>query len=247
MRIALVSDIHGNLPALLAVVEDIARRGVDRIVNLGDSLSGPLLVAETADYLMRQDWLQIAGNHERQLLHFDRVKGSESDRHALTKLTPPMLAWLTQLPKETRIAGDEVLLCHGTPHSDLQYFLESVETFGARPANAQEVAQRRGGAVGRVICCGHTHVPRLCKTADGTLIVNPGSVGLQAYDDEHPYPHVIENGSPDARYAIVERYGNAWRAALLCVPYDHESMASLAQENGRPDWAIALRTGYMRR
>jgi len=246
MRIALVSDIHGNLPALLAVVDDIARRGVDRIINLGDSLSGPLLAAETADYLMQQDWLQIAGNHERQLLHFDPTKGSESDRHALARLTPAMLAWLAQLPTEAHIAQDEVLLCHGTPHSDLQYFLESVETFGARPANAQEVQQRRGGAVAQVICCGHTHVPRLCKTIDGTLIVNPGSVGLQAYDDDHPYPHVIENGSPDARYAIIERSNKDWRAALHCVPYDHESMARLAQENGRPDWAIALRTGYMR-
>ena len=48
MRIAVVSDIHGNLPALQAVVADIARRGVDSVVNLGDSLSGPLLPRETA-------------------------------------------------------------------------------------------------------------------------------------------------------------------------------------------------------
>ena len=68
MRIALVSDIHGNLPALEAVVEDIERRGVDAIVNLGDSLSGPLMPLETARFLMAQDWVQLAGNHERQLL-----------------------------------------------------------------------------------------------------------------------------------------------------------------------------------
>jgi predicted phosphodiesterase len=52
MRIALVSDIHGNLPALEAVVRDIAQRGVEVVVNLGDSLSGPLLPLETARYLM---------------------------------------------------------------------------------------------------------------------------------------------------------------------------------------------------
>jgi len=244
MRIALLSDVHGNLPALLAVTADAAMRGVDCIVNLGDSLSGPLLPAETADYLMPQDWLQIAGNHERQILRF-KPGGSESDRYALSKLTPAMIAWLGGLPQDARIADDEVLLCHGTPHSDLQYFLESVDRSGARPANAQEIEQRRGDAVARVICCGHTHVPRLRKTADGTLIVNPGSVGLQAYDDDHPYPHVIENGSPDARYALIERHNGKWQAALLCVPYDHESMASLAEKNARPDWAIALRTGYM--
>jgi predicted phosphodiesterase len=68
MRIAVVSDIHGNLPALEAVVADIARRGVDAVVNLGDSLSGPLLPLETAQFLMAQSWTHLAGNHERQVL-----------------------------------------------------------------------------------------------------------------------------------------------------------------------------------
>lgn len=63
MRIAIVSDIHGNLPALEAVAGDFARRGVDLVVNLGDSLSGPLLPLETARFLMAQDWRQLAGNH----------------------------------------------------------------------------------------------------------------------------------------------------------------------------------------
>lgn len=57
MRLALLSDIHGNLPALRAVMADLARRGVDRVVNLGDSLSGPLLPQATAECLMAQDWL----------------------------------------------------------------------------------------------------------------------------------------------------------------------------------------------
>jgi hypothetical protein len=85
------------------------------------------------------------------------------------------------------------------------------------------------------------------RTAAGQLIVNPGSVGLPAYDDEIPHRHVIENGAPDARYAIVERMHGAWQAALLAVPYDHESMAQLAEQRGQPDWAHALRTGYMPR
>ena len=243
-RIALVSDIHGNLPALQAVLQDIATRDVDRIVNLGDSLSGPLLAAETAQFLMRQDWLQLAGNHERQILEYEPGKGSESDRHAASKMTPDMLAWIRSLPPDLRIDGC-VLLCHGTPTSDLQYFMESVDERGARMANAAEVAARRGNAYARVICCGHTHVPRVLRMADGALIVNPGSVGLPAYDDDHPYPHVIENGSPDARYAIIERREGKWQAMLFAVPYDFEPMARLAETNDRPDWAIALRTGYM--
>lgn len=244
MRIALVSDIHGNLPALHAVLADIATRGVDRIVNLGDSLSGPLLPAETASFLMQQDWLQLAGNHERQILEFKPETGGESDRYAHAQMTPEMLAWLRSLPPDLRTDGC-VLLCHGTPTSDLQQFMESVDPAGCRMATAAEVAERRGDADARVICCGHTHVPRVLRMADGALIVNPGSVGLQAYDDGHPYPHVVENGSPDARYAIVERREGKWQAMLIAVPYDFEPMATLAEANGRPDWAIALRTGYM--
>jgi predicted phosphodiesterase len=243
-RIALVSDIHGNLPALQAVLDDIATRDVDRIVNLGDSLSGPLLPAETAQFLMQQDWLQLAGNHERQILEFEPGRGSESDRHAVSHMTPDMLSWIRSLPPDARIDGC-VLLCHGTPTSDLQYFMESVDRHGARAATAAEVTERRGDADARVICCGHTHVPRMLRMADGALIVNPGSVGLQAYEDPHPYPHIAENGSPDARYAIVERREGKWQAMLIAVPYDFEPMAKLAESNGRPDWAIALRTGYM--
>ena len=67
-RIAVVSDIHGNLPALDAVIADALTQGCDRFINLGDSLSGPLWPAETADRLIALDWPTIAGNHERQLL-----------------------------------------------------------------------------------------------------------------------------------------------------------------------------------
>ena len=70
MRIAVLSDIHGNLEALKAVLRDLADRRVDTIVNLGDSLSGPLQPSETAAFLMAQPWPQLAGNHERQLLDF---------------------------------------------------------------------------------------------------------------------------------------------------------------------------------
>jgi len=68
MRLAVLSDIHGNLPALEAVTRDFVRRGVDTVINLGDSLSGPLQPRETADFLLAQDWIHLAGNHERQVL-----------------------------------------------------------------------------------------------------------------------------------------------------------------------------------
>ena len=87
MRIAAISDIHGNLGALDAVLADIARRGADLTVNLGDLLSGPLLPRETADRLMALDLPTISGNHERQLLAPDAAAMSASDRHAAQSVT----------------------------------------------------------------------------------------------------------------------------------------------------------------
>ena len=64
MRLALVSDIHGNLAALDAVIQDMARRQVHQVINLGDTLSGPLLPMQTAQRLSPLPWLHVAGNHE---------------------------------------------------------------------------------------------------------------------------------------------------------------------------------------
>ena len=246
MRIAVVSDIHGNLPALEAVVENFSRRSVDRVVNLGDNLSGPLLPLETARYLMAQPWIHLAGNHERQLLSDDVPKRLESDEYALSQLTATELAWIATLRPRLELSP-EILLCHGTPDSDVHYLLETVTPSGLRMADAAEVDQRLGNNTHALVLCGHTHVPRAIRSSRGSFIVNPGSVGLPAYDDVHPYPHVVETGSPDARYAIVEKTSSGWRAQLISVPYDHHAMADLARDHGRPDWEHALRSGYAAR
>lgn len=244
MRIALVSDIHGNLPALEAVIADTCRRDVTRIVNLGDSLSGPLLPLETAHFLMQQDWVQLAGNHERQLLEFSLKGGGPSDAYAHAQLTPEVFEWMRTL-QSSHALGDEILLCHGTPRSDVEGFLDSVEGDHTRPATALELAERCALTGPRVIACGHTHIPRVARSASGQLLVNPGSVGLQAYEEDHPHRYVVENGDAYARYATIEQRGGAWHAQIHPVPYDFESMAILALRNGRPDWAAALRTGTM--
>jgi hypothetical protein len=80
----------------------------------------------------------------------------------------------------------------------------------------------------------------------GQVIVNPGSVGIQAYFGHHPIPHTVELGSPHARYALVEQRAGGWVAELIAVPYDWESMAQLAEQRDQPDWARALRSGYVR-
>lgn len=245
MRIAILSDIHGNLPALEAVLEDTRRRGVTRIVNLGDSLSGPLLPLETARFLMAQDWVQLAGNHERQLLEFAEKGGGASDAHAHAQLTPDVFAWMRSLA-HARALDAEVFLCHGTPRSDVEGFLDSIEGDRTRPATAEELAARCALDAPRVIACGHTHIARVTQSARGQLLVNSGSVGLQAYEDDHPHRHCVENGDAYARYATIEQRGGKWHAQIHPVPYDFEPMARLAQKNGRPDWARALRTGTIR-
>ena len=142
-------------------------------------------------------------------------------------------------------------MCHGSPRSDVEYFLETLEEGVVRLATAAEVDTRLSGEPAPLVACGHTHVPRAVRTASGLLIVNPGSVGLPAYDDDHPLPHSsyhrIETGSPDARYAVVEKVDGQWRYEPISVAYEFEPMAALADHNGRPDWAHALRTGYMSR
>jgi predicted phosphodiesterase len=251
MKIAAISDIHGNLGALDAVLTDIVRRGVDMIVNLGDILSGGLQPAATADRLMALDMPTIRGNHERQVLAGDPARMGASDRFAHDNINDAQRRWLAGLPATLRLS-DEVLLVHGTPRSDLTYFLDVVTPEGARPATSQEVAVLAGDAgrtngrpASSLILCGHTHMPRRMLLDDGRLIVNPGSVGLQAYDDAHPYYHRMENGSPHARYAIVERKASGWTAMPIAVAYDWDAAAALAARNGHHGWVHPLRTGFV--
>ena len=268
-RIAIVSDIHGNLPALEAVWTEIERAAPALVVNLGDIASGPLWPRETVQWLMAREaaeparWRTIAGNHERQALGADIARMGASDAYAARALGAPERAWLAALPG-TQWMADDVLLCHGTPASDLVYFMETVTPGfgvdgqrGVRAASVAELSARaaetpgtgsRSGLAAALFLCGHTHVPRAMAVPGGPLVVNPGSVGLQAYDDVHPYPHFIENGSPDARWALVERdRRGAWHVQLRTTPYDWTAAVARALDNGRGDWADALATGFVNR
>ena len=91
-------------------------------------------------------------------------------------------------------------------------------------------------------------MPRVLQLPEGgPLVVNPGSVGLQGFDDNHPHLHVLEVGAPHARWALIERTEAGWNVQLRAVAYDWESAALRAEANGRPDWADALRTGFVGR
>lgn len=246
MRFAVLSDIHGNLPALDAVLADLAcRGGAQRIVNCGDILSGPLWPAETAARLMALGGPAIAGNHERQLLACERTPGGASDRFAWERTTPAQRAWLAALPATLALEPD-VFVCHGRPDTDLEYLLETVQPgVGSRPATPLEVAQRLDGSAAAgasLVLCGHSHLPRLAQL-DATLCVNPGSVGLPAYDDDHVAFHVHQTGSPHARYALCERSATGWSVAQIAVAYDWQAASAQAARNGAADWARWLATG----
>ncbi len=243
MRIALLSDIHGNLAALESVAADIRRRGADRIVCLGDLLSGPLLPLETAQYLMAEGWFTLAGNHERQVLD-DSQPRAPSDAYTYAQLGEREFSWLRTLSHRARLT-DEVFLCHGIPGSDNENFLETVENHAARLASLDEIDLRMGDERSALVACGHTHVARAVRSRRGQLVVNPGSVGQPAYTDTHPMPHAIQTGSPDARYAIIEKTADGWVARLMSVPYDYRPMAALARARHRPEWEQALLTGYV--
>lgn len=231
MRFAVISDIHGNYAAFDAVLADIARRGVDATVGLGDFVSGPFDPVSVIDRLMAEGIPGVRGNHDRWL-----VDGRENDwavdALVRTMMSPAQLDWLGRLPA-TRVQAGEVFMCHGTPSDDNTFWMDTLTEAGAMSLSRDSIEAAAAGVDYPVLLCGHTHVPRMLRLADGRLVVNPGSVGL---------PFLI--GSPDARYAIVERHDGRWSAELIAIPYDKEPAVAQAEELGHPGFGRAIRTGW---
>lgn len=159
------------------------------------------------------------------------------------------LSELLALPTTLDVAPG-VMACHGSPFSDTAHLLETIATDEVRASTSLEVEQKLGvHADGRwkLILCGHTHLQRQITLQSGTVIANPGSVGLPAYDDDNPHPYRVESGSPHARYAVIEDGGDGWKIKMRSVVYDWEGAALLAEAPGRADVAHALRTGPVKR
>lgn len=245
MKLALISDIHGNRSALEAVLSDIDKRGVTQIINLGDCLSGPLDAVGTADLLMARDFPTVLGNHDRQL--FDRPTDDMGlwETWIINELQPMHIDWLRDFSKT--ITHEDALFCHGTPDNDEVMWLHT-EGPHHRMVN-RDLGEVRGhlpNSNATLIGCGHTHTPTQLRLPNGPMIVNPGSVGVPAFADTRVDPPFIHQmGSPDARYAIVEKTNRTWHADLIAVPYDSSEMAALARSKGQEDWAQALETGWL--
>ena len=241
MKLAVIADIHGNLPALEAVLADIARRGVTRIVNLGDCLSGPLWPRETCEVLMARGYPTVRGNHDRWVAKLAPADMPRFDRYTHGELNEAQLRWLGDLPATVRLDGN-ILGVHGRPDNDNRYLLEDVEQGRLVRSAADKIARRLDGNGAAVVLCGHSHQQHMVRLPNGPLVLNPGSIGLPAYRDPEGIAHVSEVGSPHARYALIGDDGTS--VELVALAYDHASAAKRAAANGSAAWAHALETGF---
>ena len=241
MKFAAIADIHGNSDALEAVLADIAALGIADVVNLGDHVSGPMEARRTANMLIARGFPSIAGDQDRRIVALDGA--GDRQRGDVRQLERRHLDWLASLPS-TLVYREQVFLCHGTPRDDEAYWLDHITPEGAVGlACAQAVEAEVAGLGASLFLCGHSHLPRAVRMRDGRLVVNPGSVGLPAYRYAKPFPHVVETGTPDACYAVLEQCRSGWAAAFRHVPYDSRRMADLARRARLPEWANALTTG----
>lgn len=242
-RLAVLSDVHGNVWALEAVLADIRRRGADELIDLGDILYGPLDPAGTAEIHRGAGITAIRGNQDRVLGEPLPEVPNPTMRFVHEVLAPHHLAWAAGLP--VRLDREDLRFCHGTPEHDDVYLLETVTEAGVRLKAESEIEALLGPNPAPVTFCGHSHVPRVVAVG-GRLVINPGSVGLPAYDHDVPRPHVMEAGSPHARYALLTRRAEGWHIDQVLVPYPWNEAAARARRNGRPDWAEWIETGRAR-
>ena len=220
-RVAVLSDIHGVLPALEAVLAEPDVAAADRIVLTGDITAGPQPGA-VLDLLRAQGErvLWVGGNADRELVEYRRGERAEIPdpigAFAAQALTGDQVDFLAALPDTLtlRVRGPgTVLFCHATPRDD-----EEIVLVDSRPARWAEVLTGLDADIGTVVC-GHTHMPYV-RLAHGRLVVNPGSVGM-------PY------GRPGAHWCLLGPGTD-----LRVTPYDIPAAVDrLVRECAYPDIA----------
>lgn len=249
IRIAAISDIHGNAPALRAVLADASRRGYDLLAQLGDAFSGPLWPNQTADLLRSIDAVHVRGNHDTALIDPTLEPPGDADRFALAELSSEVLDWVGSWPTALPIGG-EALLFHGSPKSANYYLFDEAPHGDARLRPVADIERDLADVTARVCIGGHSHLPRLVEFSDGRLAVNDGSVGLPAFfDAQGPVGRRHENGSHHARYAMVEIGRDTVSVSFVAVEYDWHAARDKAAREGFSDWAqwLSGRVGPMQR
>lgn len=224
--VAVLSDIHGVLPVLDAVLAEPDVLSADKIVICGDHAAGPQPVQVLNRLATLDNAILVRGNADRELvalargLHPAPHESYEADRWAAAQLLPEQVELLAQLahPVLLDLRGfGPVAFCHGTPRSD-----DEVVLVDTRLERWAEVFNDLPDEVGTVVC-GHTHMP-FVRLVDRRLVVNPGSIGM-------PY------GRSGGHWALL-RDGNV---SLRRVEIDEDAViASVVTEStypGRRAWA----------
>ncbi len=218
MKIAFLSDIHANFPALWSALEDARRRGARSAIVAGDIVGGGPHPAEVVRLLMKKKTAAIRGNVDRRTisrLEKPKKRGKKAKEGTLgalaswaaLQLGEKEREWLAGLPSELRLAfgGMDVLIVHGSPLGDEDYIYPSI----TGRALATKLKEGKPG----LLVCGHSHVPFVRKVA-GTWIANCGSVGKPV------------DGDPRGSYALVDfKSRRAISAKIVRFEYPVEEAA----------------------
>ncbi len=244
MKIAILSDIHSNVFALEAVIADAKSKNVDMMINAGDSFYGPIEPRATYELLKENNFVNICGNQDREILEasLEQLENNPTLKYVYEDLGEEVLYWIQDLPFE-KFLGKDLYVIHGTQHDDSVYLLEDVSSGRAQLRDEKKIIELLDDVESKFVICGHSHTPRCVNLSTGQVMINPGSVGLQAYKDKLPNEYIIENSYPDATYIILEVNSSEYNIELVKVAYDYEKAALKAESNGREDWAYTIRTG----
>ena len=228
-RIAIFADIHGNLPALEAVLDDLAAQEVDEVLVGGDLVGRGPQGRAVVDHVAALGVPTLRGNHEDYLLGFRRREVPEewlvdeqwaASRWMAEELDDVAARFISELPFSfVARTAPEVRLVHGTPGSNEE---------GIGPWSREDEIEDHLAAVAEpVLVCAHTHRPLIHRSADG-LVVNVGSVGLPFNRDRR------------AQYAVLHREegarrsgtGREWRVEFRQVPYDLDRILEVYESSG---------------
>jgi predicted phosphodiesterase len=232
LRLALISDIHGNLPALEAVLDEIAGEGVDEILCLGDVAVGPQ-PAETLDRVRKLGCPVVLGNWDAYFVQGFPRQQNEIGRQLVEmgewwagQLSPEQRTFIATFVDELRRPG--LLAFHGSPRSYEDFI------YATTPDN--ELSQMLDGTRAPMMAGGHTHFA-MVRHFDGALLVNPGSVGLPFAKQE-----AVMRISPWAEYAIVDSDNGRLSVDLRRTAFDVDSLLRLIRTSGMPhaDWWAGL-------
>jgi predicted phosphodiesterase len=250
MRIALISDIHANLPALEAVLDDIGRRGLaDSAYHLGDLVGYAPWPNETVALLGSARISGIAGNYDstvardykhcgctyedprqEELAHLS-YEWTRANCSARTKRALGALPFRMDVrPAGGHLPGPAAVLVHGTPTLNTLYWTED------RPdAFCLKMAAAAGARRGDVLCFGHTHRP-WHREVDGFHFVNTGSVGRP------------KDGDWRAGYVVLDLDGDTPHVDFIRLEYDLDRAVEGIRQSTLPsEFAEYLRTGGLPR